>query len=136
MQILLPVILGIATVLQAGINRKMADSWGWGGAVLTNSVILLIITAIAVLTGLLHFKFQVSEFKLWYILPGFLGFAIVLGLPYCVSRLGAFTTFMLVIGAQLMMSGAWDYYIESSDFSWRKIAGGLLAFIGTWIAVR
>lgn len=133
---LVPASLGLVAVLQAGLNRRIAEVWGIAGATLTNALVLLVLASALYASGYVSGKINLSEFKYWYLFPGALGLALVVGLPLSISKWGALNTFLWLIASQILMSSLLDYWIEGHDFSWKRVIGGLVAIFGAWIAVR
>ena len=142
--ILLPVVIGAAVVVQAGMNRQIANLWGLGGAVLLNSVVVLLLS-VAVFAVIrikpdlfpqfLHWPEQPEGFAWWRgFLPGLLGITIVLGLPWAFARLGALEVILTVMVAQVIASLVWDARIESIPAHPLRIAGALVALAGATLA--
>ncbi len=143
--IALPIFLGAATVLQGGMNRQIASHWGLSGAVLLNSLVLLL------LAGLLYYfsRSMGSRFPelsppsnasagsagWWYWIPGFFGFCIVAGVPLAISRAGAVKFFLAFIGAQLLASLLWDAAIEGLPLNAYRLAGTAIAFAGAILVI-
>jgi len=135
--ITIPVILGVLAVLQAGLNRRISESWGIGGALLLNAIVLAIIAIILYYAGAFNnSKISMSDFKVWFIIPGFLGLCLVAGLPMAIAKWGALNTFLWLIASQIIASGFWDFLVEGQPFSWKKLAGGMIAIAGAWLAVN
>ncbi len=132
----MPLILGSLAVLQAGLNRKAAAAWGLGPTVLLNASILCLLALAAWTLGFFSGKAQLSDFRWWYLLPGVCGFALVAGLPVSIQKIGALTTFLLLVTAQLVAGALWDLAAGNGALSWQKIVGAALALCGTWIATR
>lgn len=133
----IPVILGAVAVLQAGLNRRISAHWGIGGAVLMNALVLAVLAIILYFSGALsNSKISISDFKIWFVVPGFLGLTLVAGLPLAISRWGALNTFLWLIASQIVASAFWDFLVEGQPFSWKKLAGGAIAIVGAWLAVN
>lgn len=134
---MIPIVVGIMAVLQAGLNRRIAVLWGVGGASLLNACVFAAVALICYYTGVFaNSKIQWGDFKIWFLLPGILGFSLVAGLPYSIARWGALHTFLWLIASQIVASSFWDYLVEGQPFSWKKLLGGGVAIFGAWLAVQ
>lgn len=142
---LLPALLGVAAVLQGGLNRQVAGHWGLAAAALFNTIVLLSAT-LALLT-LCRFRPELlppffslkgawTEIRWWWIFPGLCGFALVAGIPWTISRIGAFPVFLGLLGGQLVMSLAWDAFVEHHPVTLIRIVGAGLALLGAWLVGR
>lgn len=142
---LLPALLGMAAVLQGGLNRQIARSWGLAGASLFNVLVLL-----AAVGGLLlvararpewlppffHVRGGPGDIRGWWVFPGLCGLALVAGIPWAISRLGAFPVFLGILGGQLVMSLFWDALVEHHPVSPLRLLGAGLALLGAWLVGR
>ena len=143
---LLPVAVGVAVVVQAGLNRQVASSWGLAGAAVINSVIVLLAALIILALArtrpdLLPEIFRVPDptgpipWVHWKtIVPGLLGITIVVGLPWAFSRLGALEVILSVLVAQLAASLLWDRMVEGIPVHPLRVVGTLVAFVGATLA--
>ena len=126
---LLPILLGLGGVVQAGVNRLISDRVGLAHAVLLNTLVLL---GSALLFRLFAggssdgFK----EFKLWWLVPGLIGFSLVAGGPWVISRIGAVQAFVFIISAQLLGSLIWDLKVEHLPVSRERWIGVALVWVG------
>jgi len=141
----LPIGLGIAAVVQAGLNRKIAGHWGLSTAVLLNSLGIFIVSGIFLwlcaskiisVPDFMLPRLDLKTFQLWYLIPGVLGFSLVLGIPLGIYRIGALQIFLGLIFAQIVTSFMWDWWVEGITFSWNRVIGGLLAFLGVFVASK
>ncbi len=139
----LPAILGFAVVLQSGMNRKIAGLYTLPIATLLNCLIL---TSLGVGVYWLSrrlstgesgetFVRALSKFQWWYVVPGACGFALITGLPYSVSRIGAMKTFLVFLVAQIIFSLLWDAYFEGYVISTAKILGMAIALLGVVVVI-
>jgi len=133
---LIPFIVGFCAVIQAGLNRKIAASWGLSWTIVLNTSILLAVGFLCLSMGLWSGKAASSTFRLWYLIPGLAGFAIVAGLPLSVGKIGALSTFLILISAQIIFSALWDKGFEGIALSWTRALGATLVLVGAWIATR
>ena len=137
----IPAVLGGLTVLQAGLNRKIAQSWGLPAAVLINSTVLLILAGTLFFIGLntktelLQTHIDLNRVHWWYVLPGIMGLCLVFGGPWSIHNWGAVHTFLLLVAGQLLFSLFWDFHVENMPFSWMRIAGCGLAWLGVMLTI-
>jgi bacterial/archaeal transporter family-2 protein len=131
-------------VAQGGLNRRLAGQWGLPGAVLLNTVVLLgvVLTLFALMSAVPSLfpegfggRPQLRGFSPWYLLPGVLGFVIVLGMPVAIARLGAVQSVLLLIAAQLVASLAWDALVEGRPATLVRVVGSVLAVAGAALVV-
>ncbi len=143
--ILFSVMAGVFAVIQSGLNKMISDHWGFSSALLLNGVVFLVFNFI--LFALVYFQpqlftaeyrlqGQVSDFKLWWILPGICGFMLVMGLAFSLSQVGAVQTFVICIAAQIVCSLAWDAFIEGKEVATMRIVGAAVTFLGAFLATR
>ncbi len=138
LKLLVPWVIGIVSVLQAALNRRIATSWGLIPAALLNASIFLLLAVVCYLwarTGRGPFAdwtlpLSLREMKWFWLLPGFFGLLIVLGLPWSIARVGALTTFIVLVASQMMASAMWDRWVEGLPMSGTRLFGALLAIVG------
>ncbi|MDO8349096.1 MAG: DMT family transporter [Planctomycetota bacterium] len=137
-ELLVPLVLGVAAVLQATCNREIAVHTGLPAAAALNMLVATL-AALAFAAycairqapdGLLRWPPDVTAFRWWWLLPGLVGFLIVLGLPWAVQRLGALSTFVVLVGAQVLASALWDRLHAGIPFSLPRVAGAVCTVIG------
>jgi bacterial/archaeal transporter family-2 protein len=142
--ILLPLCIGAAAVLQATMNRRIAESWGLAPTALLNTLIALLSVA-AMLgycltagarTGLLRVAFEPASFRWWWLLPGVFGFAIVVGLPWAVGKAGALPTFVSLVAGQMVASALWDRFALGIALDPSRTLGATLAIASVWLVGR
>lgn len=133
--------LGIAAVLQGGINRKLAEAWGLPGVTLLNAIVLLLTSAGVFFLaqqfpseGLFRVRGAFQNISWWYVIPGIIGFSIVLLVPYAIQKLGALNLFIALIGSQLIGGAIWDYCMEGIPITPSRVIGAVLAFASALIA--
>ena len=137
-ELLVPLVLGVAAVLQATFNREIAAHTGLPAAAALN----MLVASIAALAfaaycavqkapdGLLRWTPDAAAFRWWWLVPGAIGFLIVLGLPWAVQRLGALSTFVVLVGAQMLASALWDRFAAGIPFSLPRVLGAACTVLG------
>lgn len=142
---LVPVLVGIAAVVQAGINKQAGERWGLAGSVFSSSMVLsaaaLIIWLISLyspdrLPPFFSAPANPRPFSPWFLIPGLLGLVIVTGLPWGIQKIGASLCFVIAIAVQMAASLAWDGVVEGRPFSWVKALGVGIATIGAIVTTR
>ena len=137
--------LGVAAVLQGGLNEQLADRWNFPAVVVLNNVVLLLVSALfyfwirfwpELFPKALQVQKGLPSFEWWYVFPGILGFALVFGIPFAIAYIGAFEVFIGLIAAQLAGSLLWDYWIEGLSIHPVRIAGAVLGLLGAYLVNR
>lgn len=145
---LLPFFIGLAAVLQGWFNRRIMSDVSLALAVFLNACVFL---GAAILYWLLiaprtlaenanpnalKLSGLVSAFQPWYIAPGLFGFALVIGIPYSLSKIGAGPTFIILVASQILFSTLLDYWIAPENITPQKLIGAALCIAGaivtTW----
>ncbi len=143
--IFLPVFLGIAAVIQGGLNRQIADQWGLASAALFNTLVMLVFTALLLaiakwrpelLPEFFRMKGGLTAFRWWYLIPGLCGLALVVGIPFVIQRVGAFPVFLGILGGQMIMGLAWDALVEHRPLTSLRLAGAGMAILSAWLVGR
>jgi len=144
--IILPLMIGAFGVLQNTLNKKLAGTMGLPMALVINNIVLLISALLFFffirLPGedrvpeIFRTKLTESFWNVQYLVPGLLGFFIIVTAPWSIEKVGATKVFVMIIVAQVVTSLAWDYWVESSPMPPLRLAGALIAAIGAFIAVR
>ena len=143
--IFLPVFLGIAAVIQGGLNRQIADQWGLASVALFNTLVMLVFTALLLILAkwrpellpeFFRMKGAFSTFRWWYLIPGLCGLALVVGIPFVIQRVGAFPVFLGILGGQMVMSLAWDALVEHRPLTSLRLAGAGMAVLSAWLVGR
>ena len=141
--IVLSIIAGAFGVWQAGLNKVVADSLGFTASLLFNGVFFLVFNALFFLFVLYKpqslpaefaVKLAFQDFRWWWLLPGLMGFALVMGLAVSVGRIGAVQTIVISVAAQVFASILWDLW--QGDFAlnkWRLVGAGL-TLVGAVVA--
>ncbi len=133
---ILPFFVGICSVMQGALNKKLATEWGLGWAIMWNSIIVIVLAGIIVGMNLYPGKMNLAALKWWHMLPGLFGFAIIMLIPLSISKIGALNSFLILISSQILVSGLWDILVEGVSLSWTRMIGASLALMGAWLATR
>jgi uncharacterized membrane protein YdcZ (DUF606 family) len=142
---LVALIIGSLGVLQNTLNKQIGSSIGIPLALVINNLVLLSASILFLVTirwlpeGALPELFQQKESlapRLALLVPGLMGFFIIATAPWAIGKVGALKVFLVIIVAQIVVSIAWDQWMEGIGLSAMKIAGVLLALLGTIIVVR
>jgi len=136
---IMPVALGFAAVVQAGLNNRMIGLWSLTSTVIINNIGLLATSLIVYLLAKsfpsdLPATLRLKEPQLiawWFIIPGILGYSLVAGIPFLIGKIGVSNVFVGLIGAQLIGSILWDYYFESRSLTLRELLGSIIVMGGT-----
>jgi transporter family-2 protein len=140
--LLVPVVLGVMSVLQATFNRHIARAWGLAPTALLNTFVALGL-CLALLAyclwrgadaGLMRVSFDARLMRAWWLIPGCFGCALVVGLPWAVAKLGALPVFVGLIGAQVLTSALWDRLVDGAPLSTPRVAGAVLAVASVVLA--
>ena len=135
---LLPIIIGMAGILQGGLNKEMSLKIGVGQTVLVGQPLTFIFGVLFYLvvkffpglfSPIYHLKAPLMTWKWWFIIPGFLGLLIVSLFPEAIHELGAVKTTVLIVAAQVIFSVFWDMTVEKLPISTFKWLGMVFAFI-------
>lgn len=141
----LAVLAGVFGVLQAGINRLIAQSWGFSSALLFNGVIFVVFNLL--LYAFVYLKPElvpasyriqgaVSDIRGWWLLSGLFGFLLVASIATAIGQIGALQAFVFCVGAQLVASNVWDYLVEEKDPTPLRLIGTAVTFVGVYITTR
>jgi transporter family-2 protein len=139
-----PVIVGLAVVLQGGFNRQVSQQWGLATTVFVNGIVFLLVSlilwgAMKLRPGVLPREFLPPEaggpVAVWrVILPGVFGVVIVTGLPWAIARMGALGAILVLLVTQLVVSMLWDAAVEGVPIQPMRVVGAVLALAGAWLA--
>jgi uncharacterized membrane protein YdcZ (DUF606 family) len=130
------VLLGMVSVLQAGMNRRIGEKAGLIYATLLNNAVLLAASLALYFVCRIWFKSATSptpsfqSMPLWYLVPGTLGLLLVAGIPYVISQVGALRVFTPLIVFQIAGSIVWDLMLEGKEVSTPRIAGAVITCAG------
>lgn len=130
-----PFLVGIATIFQSGINKNMMAKYSLAFVILINGVVL----SLFAIAGLLVYQTQTrtnnlallkQDWQWHYLLPGFFGFCVVMGIPLAMGKIGATKTFVLLVVAQTLGAVLWDLYVDNIKLDRVQIAGAVVALVG------
>ncbi len=143
--LVLTIAIGLSSVIQAGLNRQMGTSWGLPSTVLLNAIMFLLAALIyygLARLSIVEFPLALSEkygfqhWQWWYFLPGLLGFAFVIGVPFSIAKIGALQVFVGLVLAQMLGGLVWDRWVEGLDWTWSRLLGAVLAVVAVLLASR
>lgn len=134
--------VGFCILIQGVLNRQFSVSYGLSTATFVNALVFALLAFILFVVAqkvplsfpeFLPPKITHYEFRLWHLIPGMCGFAIVMLTPWSIHHLGAASVFVLIVSAQILFSVLWDYTFGSISFSIMKIVGLILVLAGAII---
>lgn len=141
----LPLVIGLSSVLQATVNRRMMRSWDVLTVTAFNSALILAL-AVALLWArswlrpppgtLFAARFEASAFRAEFLVPSAASAFFMAAMPVAVERLGASRAFPLLIAGQLCMSLAWDRFAGGTSVDASRALGAVLVLIGAVVANR
>lgn len=135
---LIPIAIGIAGILQGGVNRNMSNDIGLAHSILIGNIIIVFYSLALYIwvqkspesfPSFIRVKESLMSFKWWYVFPSIFGFIIVAGIPYGIYKLGAVKVTVVIVAAQMLSSILWDIFIEKSPINLFKSLGLLFAAI-------
>lgn len=134
--IILALAIGAATIIQSGLNRRMAEHWGLFEVGLVNNALVLVFNLLLWWLAWRGFfqesifltKFDWKAFRWWVFIPALCGATIVLFFPYSIAKIGALSTVIIVVASQTFSGFLWDLVVEGRPFSWYKVGAAMLAF--------
>ncbi len=142
---LLPLALGVTVVVQATLNRTMSTAYGLSTVMAINAVVFFIFSVgfflfahynPKLVPDFVQSRALIAPFLWTYIIPGFCGFLLVLGLPWAIEYAGASNSFLLLIASQIVFSFAYEVLQSGQMPSILKISGALLISAGAYLIIR
>ena len=140
----LPLALGVTVVLQASLNRSMGNQMGLSLAVLINAAVFLVLSLgfflLAKYTPMIvpefwRFRPSSQAFSWYYLVPGFCGFFLVMGLPWSIQQLGPSTSFLILIASQILISFFMEAIQQGHGLDLKKSLGVLFVLIGAALTI-
>ena len=141
--VFLSILAGFLGVFQAGLNKLVADSLGYTAALVFNGFFFLFFNLLFFIFVFLKPRAFPQEFSIqwvfhdfhwWWVLPGFMGFALVMGLALAVGRIGATQTFVVSIAAQVFASIFWDFFHGGHEINGLRLTGASITLMGAILA--
>ena len=141
--VFLSIMAGFFGVFQAGLNKVIADSFGYTMSLVFNGFFflffnLLFFVFVFFKPGVLPNEFKIhwvfEDFHWWWFLPGFMGFSLVMGLALAVGRIGATQTFIISIAAQIFASILWDFFHGDHEINGFRLTGAIITLVGAVLA--
>lgn len=135
---LIPLAVGMAGILQGGLNGKLSKEIGlMQGLLIGNTLVLIISFALIFLVAkfpdafpeYFRLKAPLLSFKWWYLIPGLCGFIIITGLAIGMVKLGAVKTTVLIVVAQMVTSIVWDISVEKLPLNTMKGLGFFFSIV-------
>jgi bacterial/archaeal transporter family-2 protein len=135
---IVPLLIGIFGILQGALLKNVALEIGVAHAILIALAIYFFLGIILfilvsnnpqVLPAFYAVKYPVTYFKWWYLVPGIIGFFIVLFFPQAMNQLGAVKVTILIIAGQIITSTFWDFFIDHISFTPFKFWGIIFAIL-------
>lgn len=133
---IMTVAIGIASVLQGGLNKNLAKDLGLPLAVLINGILFFIAAAVYWFFNRQNMPEPSGSIPWWILAPGLFGFVFVLGVPAAIARLGATPVFVALVATQIAGGIAWDLTIEGQPISLARWVGAGLAMAGALVMVK
>lgn len=138
-----PILVGIATVVQGALNASVSRQWGLASTVVANNTVILGLSV--VLWALVRYlpgwfpeffgdRGTWMQFEWWWAIPAICGLVIVGGIPWAMDRMGALPVMVGIVGAQMVGGLLWDWIVDGAAPSWTRIAGAGLAVAGVILA--
>lgn len=139
---LICLLLGAMIVFQPAINRLILEQKGLSFAVFLNGSILflsactlffVIFSSSERIPLILQLK-SAGTFRLWFLLPGIMGFCLVVTVPIMIKNLGALPTILAMLLGQIITSLVWDVFFENVAINASRVVGLALAFVGAYLS--
>jgi uncharacterized membrane protein YdcZ (DUF606 family) len=137
-------LLGALVVFQPSLNRIIFAQKGLSFAVFLNGSILFS-SAVILFAVSFYLPDHVplaqrftphSDVNWWYVLPGLMGFLLVVLVPIMIKNVGAFSTVVAMILGQVVTSILWDVYQEGVALSGSRLFGLLLVIAGAYFTFK
>lgn len=135
---LIPLLIGILGILQGALLKNVSVEIGVAHATLITMAIYFFLGVVLfflvrsnpqIVPAFYAVKSPLTYFKWWYLIPGIIGFFIVLFFPQAMHSLGAVKVTILIIGGQIITSTLWDFFVDKIPFTSFKFLGLLFAIL-------
>ena len=141
---LIPILAGFSIVFQATLNRNSASQFGLVSAIFVNAVVFMILATIYWFAIRLQWingseilsAQKIDNLQWWQIIPGILGFLIVICTPMSIQFFGAAATFSIIVCTQMVLSLIWDSVQTKTVPSPISILAMSLIIIGVFILLK
>lgn len=130
---LIPVALGLATILQTQIVKSMGQHITLVWASLINNITGLIFLAILALITKQK-TFQVSEFRPVYLLAGIFGALFVLGAPFAVQKIGPGKFFIFLVASEIIFGMMWQFLVNADEITPKHLLACALVITGALLS--
>lgn len=115
---LIPILAGFSIVFQATLNRSSASQIGLVTAIFVNAAVFMIVATVYWLAMRAQWingsevlsAHKINQLQWWQIIPGILGFFIVICTPLSIQYFGAASTFSIIVCTQMVLSLIWDSF--------------------------
>lgn len=136
--------LGSLVVFQPSLNRMIFDHKGQSFTVFLNASVLFTLASLLFLVVYFApekfspaFRFiPENNLRWWYVVPGAMGFLLVLCVPIMIKHIGAFPTIVTMILGQVATSFLWDVFQEGVAFNGYRMLGLVLVMAGVYFSFR
>lgn len=132
--IILSLLVGAAGVFQGGFNRVIAAKWGLPTAILMSGCFVALFSIVLFAYSFRQQDFTNFKFEWWYLLPAVCGFFLILAMPWCIAQIGATKAFLCILVGQMVISLAWDFFVENIGVDAYRLGGAGLAVAGLILA--
>ncbi len=137
-------LLGSLVVFQPSLNRMIFEQRGLSFAVLLNGAVLFCVVSLLFLSVSLAperfpemLRYLPNRiFSWWYVLPGIMGFLLVVLVPILIKEMGAFLTIVTMILGQVATSFLWDMYQGGTALGSARLLGLILVMSGVYLSFR
>lgn len=135
--IIAAILVGIVGVIQGAFNKNISIELGVAHTAFIGSIVTFLAAAVFFLcvkaspdtfAEFFRVKAPLTHYKWWFPIPAICGFIFIAALPFAFAGLGAVKASVILIGAQMITSVAWDYFVDGIEINPMKLGGILLAF--------
>lgn len=132
------IVIGAAIVLQSGLNKVISQKTNLAFATFWSTLVLLGFAGVYLLqTQRTTTDFSLldwpKKFELWMLIPGFLGFLIVAGVPWSMSKIGATRVFVILVITQLLVALIWDAVAQGQWPNTKQLIGVVMAILSVFL---